>query len=161
MSVVRVAVACRGPLQLAERAAALATHLSSTSAAGARVVVALVPPVRPLLTAATVGEWSGALAALYTEARALDLTVTLGEGGGDEVVDLTTLPASPYTPPPPRSTDRLYQEVHPSNLPHPPPGGAGRHLRPDPRRPPHPPLHGAAPVHRQAHRGGHRRAPPH
>ena len=117
MSVVRVAVACQGPRQLAERAAALASLLSS-SAAGSRVVVALVPPLRPLLTSATVGEWSGALAALYTEARALDLTLTLGEGSGGEVVDLSTLPASPYTPIPPRSTDRLYQEVHP--LPSPP-----------------------------------------
>ena len=59
--------------------------------------------------------WSRAVAALYSGARSgLDLTVSLGPGGGGEgeVVVLASLPSStPALAPATRPTDRLYKQV--------------------------------------------------
>ena len=70
------------------------------------------PPLRSQLTDSTVGGWTAALSALYCGAgTSLDLTVSLGQGEGEQL-DLSSLPASSFASPlSPQPTDRIYEEV--------------------------------------------------
>jgi len=113
MATSRLAVSCLGPGPLLERSASLLHLLRSLP--NPRVTLSVCPPLRSQLTDSTVGGWTAAIAALYCGAgTSLDLTVSLGQQGEGEKVELSSLPASSSPVPPPLSpqpTDKIYQEV--------------------------------------------------